>query len=521
MKRMKQGAALLALAAAMLLASQPAVVAQATRPNIVVFLIDDYDIGSLMLLVQKGLMPNLKKYFLDAGYNFVESFSVASWGASSRATFLTGQYPHNHGVLANFPPSGGAALLNDRSTIATWLKTAGYRTGFVGRYLTGYGLWTDASQVPPGWDEWFGLVDPSSLSTSDYSISINGTVIDIGQIAVQQGTELYQTDVLSYAAGTVIERSIAARRPWFLTVAPLAFNLELPLYSECPNPSDPSGLGGNIWSFTQRPALRHAGTIFGNEIEFPLPIKPSFDEADVDDKPEWVRSRPRLAAEDADCLKKRYWRQLEVMRAVDDQVGYVMGIIENAGALSNTVAIFTGDNGWNGGEHRLPFKGYAYEETIRVPLIVRPTGLVQPREIRQLVLNTDLAPTIAQLAQARPTHSVDGRSLVPLALDPLAAWRTVAMLEHVADEGYFGDPNPPSYFGLRTDASRPRTYVQYQSGIDGELYDLDLDRYQLQNLYADPQRQVERDRLNSWLDAMKGCAGLTCYLLESYFTFTN
>ena len=509
-----------AVAAIALFGFQPPVAGQTAKPNIVVFLIDDYDVESLNLLVQKGMMPNLKKYFLDVGFNFTESFSVASLGAPSRATFLTGQYPHNHRVRANFPPNGGVTYLNEASTVATWLRSAGYRTSYVGRYLTGYGWWTEPTRVPPGWDEWLALVDPSSTNMVNYQINGGGTLFDFGQFATDLGIELYQSDMLAWLAGNVIQRSLATPKPFFITVAPLAFNLELPLYHECANPADPNGLGGNIWGFAQRPPIRYMNTIHGNDVDFPLPAKPSFDEVDVEDKPDWVKARPRLAGDDLDCLKRRYWRKLEVMRAVDDQIGYVMGALETAGVLSNTFAIFTGDNGWNEGEHRLPYKGYAYEEAIRVPLLIRPRTSTGPRVVQNLVLNTDLAPTIAQLAGATQTHPVDGRSLVPLLLNPASPWRKMGLLEHVADGGYFGDPNPPNYFGLRTDVTKPRTYVRYPnvpSGLTGELYDLSTDPYQLQNLFADPGRVSERDQLEAWLNAMKTCAGVTCQLLENYF----
>ena len=509
-----------AVAAVALFGFQPPVAGQTARPNIVVFMIDDYDVESLTLLVQKGMMPNLKKYFLDVGYNFTESYSVASLGAPSRATFLTGQYPHNHHVRANFPPNGGVTYLYEASTVATWLRTAGYRTSYVGRYLTGYGWWTDGTRIPPGWDDWLALVDPSSTNMREYSINAGGTIYDIGQWSTDLGIELYQTDMLAYVAGNAIDRAAAAAKPLFLTVAPLAFNLELPLYHECQNPAEPNGLGGNIWGFAQRPPLRYTNSIYGREAEFPLPTKPSFDEIDVDDKPDWVKARPRLAGDDLDCLKRRYWRKLEVMRAVDDQIGYVMGKLETAGLLSNTFAIFTGDNGWNEGEHRLPFKGYAYDETIRVPLLIRPRTSTGPRVIKSLVLNTDLAPTIAHLASAVPTHLVDGRSLVPLLLNPATPWRKVGLLEHMADGGYFGDPNPPNYSGLRTDFTKPRTYVRYPtvpSGLTGELSELSTDPYQLQNLFMDPGRVSERDQMEAWLNAMKTCVGTTCQLLESYF----
>jgi N-acetylglucosamine-6-sulfatase len=497
----------------------------AVRPNIVVVMIDDFDVESLQMLVQNGMMPNLKRYFLDVGYDFSEAFSTASLGGPSRATFLTGQYPHNHGVVANYPPLGGVTLLNASSTVATWLKTAGYRTGLVGRYVTGYGWWTDGSVIPPGWDDWQALVDPSSFNMHQYQINFNGAVVDIGAIAASQGVELYQTDILTFAALQAIGRAAADPRPFFLNIAPVSFNFEVPIYNECPDPNDPGPWGGSFLGVTQRPASRHMNTIFGNDLAFPLPGGRSFNEEDVSDKPAWVRANAPFTVEDVDCLKKRHWRKLETLRAVDQLIGVVMNDLEVRGLLANTVAIFTADNGFLEGQHRFPQKTPAYEDSIRVPLVIRTPWNNVPRNMNKLAINTDLAPTIAHLALATPTHAVDGRSLVPLLQNPEALpWRTIGLLAHRRDPGEGTTDGrftgPPDYVAARTAWPTPRKYVRYPTvpdGLNGEYYDLTADPYELENRYADPARQAEIQRLEAWLTALKTCKGIACYLLETYF----
>jgi arylsulfatase A-like enzyme len=506
------------------LQEQP-VLAQSAKPNVVVILIDDMDVSTVQTLLTAGLMPNLQKYFVDVGVAFPEAYATSALGGPSRATLLTGQYPHNHGVLGNYPPIGGITKLNQYSTLATWMNNAGYYTALVGRYVTGYGWWTDPRAVPPGWDDWNALIEPGAYSMRNYSMNLNRTILDFGALATATGFDLYQTDVLSAVAAAVVRRAAAQPDPIFLVVTPVIWNREiLPVYNVCADPNDPGPFGGNYWGVSEQPATRYLGTIFGDG-NFPLPQPPSFDEADVDDKPDWVNANPRLTVDDVDCLTKRYWRKLEAMRAVDDMIGNVMNELSLAGELSNTVAIFTADNGLLDGQHRFPEKTPAYEEAIRVPLWVRLPGATSPHTSTRMVLNTDLAPTIAQIGQASMTHVVDGRSIVPLLQNlEFSPWRAIGLFEYKVEGGQTYDrfTGPPDYFAVKTSLARPRLYVQYPSvttGITGELYDLSLDPFELQNLFTDPARQTEHDRLDAWVGLMKTCRGAGCWLYENYFTF--
>lgn len=521
---------LVVAAAGMLLMARPGVGQSAARPNIVVIMADDVDTASLSTLVAKGMMPNLKRYIVDVGFDFVASFSTGPFASPSRATFLTGQYPHNHGEIGGNSWIGSATRLDDSSTIATWLKAAGYRTGMVGRYLTGYGLFTDPLYVPPGWDRWGGLVDPSTWSTDQYKININRTIVDFGALSSTYGVELYQTDVVASLAGSFVLQAPSTSQPFFLVVTPVVFNREMfpgpSRFNVCPDPSDEL-FQGTYWGVAQRPPSRYFDTIFGDVVNFPLPQPPDFNEVDVEDKPEWVRTNPSLTGVEIDCLQKRYWRRLEAMRALDDLVGHIMQTLESTGALDNTVVMFTADNGLMDGQHRFPEKSPAYEESIRVPLLVRVPWNTVPRQVTRMVLNTDLAPTIARLAQATPTRTIDGRSLIPLLLNPnYSPWRTIGLFEHVvegpATESSFGFNFPPSYSAVRTDWPTPRLFVKYPtvtSGVTGELYDLAADPYELDNRYLHPGSAAEVTRLQLWTDALRACRGVGCYILETYFTF--
>ena len=501
-----------------------------TPPNIVVIMIDDEDVASLRLLVDRGLMPNLKRYLLDVGDEFTEAFVVGSYGATSRAGFLTGQYPHNHREVGTDPLFGGPIKFNQASTVATWLQSAGYRTALVGRYITGYGVHNPPTSIPPGWTKWGGLVEYDGWVTDLYKININGAVVDFGALAAYYGVEFYQTDVLAQLAGLFIRTPDP--RPFFLWLTPVAFNREIwpgpSVYNVCPDPTAPwfPILGGEVWGISQRPPRRYMDTIFGDVTNFPLPQTPSFNEADVSDKPWWLQQTPSLTPQRVDCLQKRYWRRLEVMRSADDLVGTVMTALEETNTLSNTVVVFTGDHGLLDGQHRYPEKGAAYEEIIRAPLVIRTPTSTAPRRIKGMALTIDLAPTIAAFAGATPTHVMDGRSLIPLMQNPDMPWRRVALFQHGiptwgTGNGAAGIFQAPHFFALRTTDPAPRTFVHYPTvtvGIPGEYYDLSSDPYQLENLYGAAARQNELGQLHWWLNAMKTCSGVVCQILENYFS---
>ncbi|HET7695308.1 MAG TPA: sulfatase-like hydrolase/transferase [Vicinamibacterales bacterium] len=496
-----------------------------TRPNIVVILLDDFDAETLEVAVAKGLAPNIAQYLAGQGYTFTNAFTTTTFGSPARATYLTGQYAHNHGEFGTDPILGGAPRLNESATVATWLKTAGYRTGLVGRHLTGYGLFTPATRIPPGWDSWSALIDPTTWSMDKYVLNVNGTLVDVGAAAAASGVELHQTDILAYLAGTFIRSAPLYLRPFFLTVTPVVFNRERwpgpTIHNVCPNPAD-TVFGGNYWGVAQKPAARHIDTVTGDVTAFPLPKPPSFNEEDMSDKPLWAQQNPQLTETDIDCLQKRYWRKLEALRGVDDLVGHVIGSLQAAGTLNNTMVILTSDAGDNDGRHRFPEKMLASEQALRVPLYVRMAGGSQPVTIPRLVLATDLAPTIVHAASALPTITMDGRSLLPLIQNPaLATWRRIGLIEHALvpplDTPF---ASPPTYLAARTDAAAPRMFVRYPTvtaGVNGELYDLSLDPHQIDNVFTAPARQTEVARLNAWLNALRTCKGLVCTLVENTY----
>jgi arylsulfatase A-like enzyme len=471
----------------------------AGRPNIVVLMADDLDLGSFEAAGEAGLLPHLSQLFAR-GTRFRESFVTESLCCPSRATYLTGLYPHNHGVVRLFGTHGGFATFRrrfDDNNLATWMQAAGYHTAFLGKYLNGY---ANPRVVPRGWNDWRTLLELTQYCMYEYKLSINGRLVRYGSDPVRD----YQTDVLAGLAEEVIRASRADgdARPLFLNIAATAPHTE----NFCNE--------GRI-----RPAPRHALT---PALPFPRPV--SFNEADMSDKPRWMRELPAL---DEARMERLFNERIVSLRALDDLVGRVVGAIAAQGELDRTAFLFTSDNGFLLGQHRWEGKIVLYEESIRVPLLMRVPGLDGPPVVDAVALNNDLAPTIAALAGATPALPVDGRSLLPLLEGTAASWRKrfLAAFPPVPAT-LFPDltPDVPPFWAVRSVADDDLSnllYAETTTGngrrvIDRELYDVDpgADPFQVTSRHRDPSYSVRQQRLKQHLEALKSCAGGACQTLE-------
>ena len=451
-----------------------------SRPNIVVVMADDLDERSLKTMVNAGLMPNLKKHIISKGVTFSNSFVTYPLCCPSRSTFLTGQYTHNHGVWSNELPDGGASKFKDGSTVATWLQGSGYYPGYVGKYLNKYGNDTAVDYVPPGWNDWQATVGDSTYFMYSYTLNDNGVLIKYGNAPAN-----YQTDVIAARSVKFIEeREAADSVPFFLYVNPLAPHVEdsTPV-CKLNYGSLPSTL----------PAPRHDGTA----ASIPFPNPPSFNEADVSDKPPKSRF-PLLNSTHIACLDDLYHKRLESMRAVDDMIGKLISTLAAKSELWKTVVIFTSDNGFMLGEHRLHGKVRVYEEAIRVPLYMRIPG-VTAKTIDNLVINNDFAPTFLALAKAKADIPVDGRSLVPLIENPGIPWRNGFLVEGL------------KYTAVRAD---DYIYVRHSNGAL-EVYDLVKDPYQLKNAKGVLPWKNKIAALDLWRTELEGCEGSSCAAAEN------
>ena len=466
----------LALSGALAIAgpgTPPATLGQAgptqARPNIVVIETDDQTLESMRV------MGSVKSLIGGGGATFVRSFVNYSLCCPSRATFLTGQYMHNHRVLGNDGPNGGFRrfhALHGRNNLAVWLQRAGYYTAMFGRYLNGY---TFRPLVPPGWSEWRA---GANQKVYGYTLDENGTLVRYGQDPAD-----FKQNVLTGKAVNLIGRRAPRARPFFLWL-----NYPAPHISEPPNPNPPYDCRG-----AATPAPRHAHA-FDAE---PLPIRPSFNERSVADKPAAIRARARLTATEIADLRRKYRCELESLLSVDQGVAKIVHALRANSELRNTVLIYTSDNGYFHGEHRIPqYKQRIYEESIRVPLLMRGPGIPAGSRIRRLVVNADLAPTIVDLANARAGLRMDGRSLVPVANHPGIERGRQLLIEE------------PSFAAVR---SERYMYAEHRTG-ERELYDLRKDPYELRSRHGASAYASARRRLAARLEKLRGCAGWECRL---------
>jgi len=463
------------------------------RPNIVVIMTDDLDVNTLDEMLERNWMPNLQNSIIEKGTEFTNSFVTNSLCCPSRSTFLTGQYSHNHGVTKNPQIQN----LNDNHTLATWLQNAGYQTAHVGKYLNGYGTLISDDYIPPGWDNWNALIDPFTYRVYDYKISNNGPLVLYGNSSSD-----YQTDVLARLSSDFIHETNVrdSNDPFFLVINPLAPHGEVGTIN-CSIQDIPVGI--------IRGPPRYDGTSF----DLILPKYHSFNETDVSDKPKWIQDFPSINEEDQSCIEMIYQNRIESLRAVDDLIGTVNNALIDKGVLEKTVIIFTSDNGFLLGEHRVWSKNLVYEESIRVPLYITAPGFDTSQSTSRLVTNNDLAPTILEFAGVDADISMDGRSLIPLLLDPNEEdWRNNFLIEHWKHGPEFLQ-FLPSYQAIRTSSY---LYVEYENAT-GEFYNIKLDPFQMNNLYDCNSSECfeQISALKDGLSDLKYCKDGQCQRVEN------
>lgn len=471
---------------------------QERGPNIVFILTDDQDMATL------ATMANVKALLRDEGMSFSHNYVSLSLCCPSRVSGLRGQYAHNSTIYKNSAPEGGFEGMYakglEQSTIATWLRTAGYRTAFFGKYLNGYPNTASPSYIPPGWNEWYSPNGGTPYKAFNYTMNENGRTVSYGETAAD-----YMTDVLSAKAADFISRSVDQypNQPFFAYISTFA-------------PHSPA-----------TPAPRHESTYPGATA----PRTASWNEPDVSDKPAWVQAQPLLTSDQIADIDRLYRRRLQSLLAVDELVGQIVATLQAKGQLANTYIVFTADNGYHQGQHRLDSgKMTAFEEDLLVPLVVRGPGVPRGSTSNYLTANVDYAPTFAEIAGASIPSFVDGRSLLPLLQGQSpAGWRQVLLLEHKPDGNderlaakagiqepddpfqTAGDgPNITAFTGLRT--ADGLTYVEYDNG-DFELYDNATDPSQLRNGYATAPADTKA-RLTNWVGSLKNASGQTLRLAE-------
>jgi arylsulfatase A-like enzyme len=428
-------------------------------PNIIFVLTDDQFPGT------ENAMPALKNNVTSQGVKFTDTISTYPLCCPGRATILRGQYAHNTKIYGNSPPLGGWKKFENRgeqkSTVATWLHDAGYQTGLFGKYMNNY----TSLDIPPGWDRWYAWNGAkegwNSLNDQGIRKSLRPKEADPG---------------VSREAIGFLRSHIGRPAPVFAYVSFAAEHFP----------------------------YHYAKTDVGKFEDEDVPRRPSFNEADVSDKPSNVRRLPKLSGSDVSELDQDYREGLRSLMRVDRFIGDASTLLRRKGEMDNTYFVYYTDNGALFGQHRFGHrKLQPYQEDTNFPLIVRGPGISHGTESVKLVGNHDIAPTLAQMGGASIPAFVDGRSILPVAKDPTAPWARTAILS----ERENNDEPPNSWDMLRMGS---KVYNRYEKGIP-EYYDLSVDPYQLHSAlgaadtaYAPPGRAI-RDYYEHRLDALDAC----------------
>jgi arylsulfatase A-like enzyme len=433
------------------------------RPNIILILTDDQRWDTVGLEHSRDgttpVMQHVVSELADSGVTFPNGFVTTALCCPSRTSILTGQYSHNTGIHTNGGSDGGFANFDDTQTIGIWLRDAGYRTGFVGKYLNGYA--TGAPCVPPGWDEWHVFVQ---VKFYDYDFDDNGVITHYGTDPAD-----YSQNILTQRALQFIDESVADGHPYFLYFAPKA-------------PHGPA---------TARPD--HLGLFAGIAAWRP----PNYAEPDVSDKPAWVQALTwgTTKTNNTDAFRIK---QLESLQAVDEAVRDIMQRLRDLGQDDETLVVFTGDNGYAWGSHRWQPKQCPYQECMRVPMIMRPPGGTTARVDTRPVLNIDFAPTFVEYAGATvpPTHTVNGMSVVPLLENTPVTWRADFLNEHWGGQ-------IPDNAQVQSSQYKYTEYYAEPPPIETELYDLGIDPYELNNVTNNAAYAGVKSSLKTRLDALR------------------
>ena len=463
------------------------------RPNFLIILVDDQAMNTF----KPRWMPETYRWIVHPGTKFSAGLAAPPLCCPDRAGILTGQYPHDNGVFSNNP--GYASLNGKHDTLPIWLRRAGYRTGFVGKFLNLYS--NVAGTAPaPGFQDWFGFLEPPGYY--QYAISDNGTRRWFGISRAD-----YSTDVLTRHAKAFIRAGATtsgggtggagtttpATQPWFLWLA-----------YEAPHDTQ---LGiGHCGASNPLPANDRTYHVYRH---VPLPQPPNFNEADVSDKPSFVSSLPPLEGDFIVHLKTRYRCTLAAMHEVDKEVAKLMASLKRSGQLAHTIVFYLSDNGFFFGEHRLTRgKSLPYEPSLRVPYAVRVPKAYQvsrpPHTQPGLVTNEDVPATIldyaggvAPCAGKRVCRVLDGRSLRPL-LGGTGSFPT--------DRGVLSEiaTTSVSYSAIRTPAYM---YAEYTDG-ERELYDLRADPWEDHNIAGDPAAAPIERSLAARLRSLRRCSGI-------------
>jgi len=467
---LRAGLALAALTAVTV--AHPLTVAEAepqTRPNVVLILLDDARLDDI-----PAAMPDVVRRIGDAGATFTNFYAPFPLCCPARASLLTGQYPHNHGVLSNVQPTGGWKEFQDGSTLATWL-TPTYRTGMIGKYFNQY---TPPYQ-PPGWDEW---MVPGGV----YNYTASKWFLNQGVGMVTKSIPGYQSDTIGNLGSDFITRNSASNEPYFLYTSVVA--------PHAGTPSDPDDITGYPSPYVKPD--------FQDTREGERNTDPSFNEADVSDK---VLKPALLTPEQITGINEAFSQRREAEAAAQVGINQMLDAIAASPDAHNTYVMFMSDNGYTLGEHRIKGgKVNPHEVSNHVPFMIQGPGIVPGTKVTVQTSQVDFAATVLHAAGVDPLLPQDGVSLLPLA-SGLSVSHAPVVIE-ATDTKSSLDPLPWLYYGVVVDGWK---YVERTNGAR-EMYDLTNDPFELVNQAKNSAYAAKKTELAALVQQYRWCAGQSC-----------
>lgn len=436
--------------------------ADATRPNVVFVLTDDMRDDDL------DHMPITRRLLADQGMEFTDAISPHPLCCPARAQLATGQYAQNNGVQHNRGVHGGFQALDPTHEASSWFRDAGYRTGFVGKFLNGYG---PRDVRPAGWTRWDALTR-GVYDYVDFSMTGDGDP--------QRYTDSYITSVIEERTNDDIRDFAATGDPFVVYAWHLAPHYRI-------SPEGGRGLP---------PAAPQDEGLFADERPASFD-DPAFNEDDVTDQPAYLR---HLSPASPDEVRAENTARLEALQSVDRAVGSLVQTLDEQGVLDDTYIVFSSDNGYSLGEHRFVGKDVLTDEALQVPLLVRGPGIAPGTTSDLPVTLVDLPATLAGLTGVTPGWQVDGTSLAPTLRGETQVFRDTTLIQtgRTLGDGW-------SHRGVRTER-----YLYGTDGTDGFLYDLLLDPDEMTNRIDDPAYAAVQAALELRRTELVTCAGWTC-----------
>ncbi|KAI0514418.1 alkaline-phosphatase-like protein [Xylaria bambusicola] len=486
-----------------------------TRPNVVFVLTDDQDLH----LDSLQYMPFVRKHLIEKGTSFNKHYCTTALCCPSRVTLWTGRVPHNTNVTDVSPPYGGYPKFVNQSLndnyFPVWLQQAGYNNYYTGKLFNAHTVLNYNDPYPRGYTGSDFLLDPFTYEFLNSTFQRN-------QEAPRSYEGEYSTDVMAEKAYGFLDDAVRdlENSPFFLTVAPIGphANVHTTVYSETNKTS----------VFTEPiPAKRHEHLF----KDVKVPRTKNFN-PDQPSGANWLLDLPQQNQSNIDYNDHFYRQRLRSLQAVDELVDGLFTRLEEYGILENTYFVYSSDNGYHIGQHRLqPGKACGYEEDINVPLIIRGPGIAENQETNIVTSHTDLAPTFLELLGIPLRDDFDGRP-IPLTAEGLKRPEN-SRREHVNVEfwgGAIGEgiyepqvhPNH-TYKAVRLSSPEYSLYYSVWCNNEHELYDMTVDPGQLHNLLAADGSPLEGEaliagrsvssvvsRLDALLFVLKSCKGDTC-----------